>query len=170
MKTKIFTLAIAILGFTTASFAQSTSPIANASATLLTPLSITKDADLNFGNLASTNVGGTVTMGQDGKVTANGVGVKVFDGIPTTAAKFTVTGESGKSYTMNAPGSINLTNGTNPTLTLALDYGTIGATSNALDNNGKSEIFVGGTLTIPANAVAGTYTNTTELKIVVNYQ
>ena len=64
MKTRIITLAVAILGFTSATFAQSnaTNATATASATLLTPLSISKNVDLNFGNIASSNEEGTAVL------------------------------------------------------------------------------------------------------------
>ena len=178
MKTKFFTLAIAILGFTSASFAQSTATnaTANASATLLTPLSITKSVDLNFGNIASSNETGTAILSTAGVVTRTG-GVAVLTGIQATAAKFTVTGDAAQKFTMTAPASIGLSSGTGDPLNLVLEYKTdLGATLTAPSatgvvlTGGSRDIFVGGTLTVPANTVAGTYTNTTDLKITVAYE
>ncbi len=165
MKTKFITLAIAILGFSSATFAQSAAT-ATASATLLTPLSITKDIDLNFGNIASSNEAGTAVLTTGGVVSSTG-GVAILDGITPTAAKFTVVGASSETYSMDAPASIVLTSGsTNLNLSLVYDKA---ASGNVL-TGGSSVILVGGTLSIPANTVAGTYTNTTDLKITVNYE
>lgn len=166
MKTKFITLAIAILGFSSATFAQSEATAA-ASATLLTPLSITKDKDLNFGNIASSNEAGTAVLTTGGVVSSTG-GVAILDGVtPPAAAKFTVVGASSETYSMQAPASIVLTSGsTNLNLSLVYDK----AASGNLLTGGSSVILVGGTLSIPANTVAGTYTNPSGLKITVNYE
>lgn len=168
MKTKFITLAISILGFTSATFAQSTATnaTATASATLLTPLSITKDIDLNFGNIASSNEAGTAVLTTAGVISRTG-GVAILDGVTPAAAKFTVVGASSETYSMDAPASIKLKSGSTE-LNLSLVYDKA-ATGNVL-TGGSSVILVGGTLSIPANTVAGTYTNTTDLKITVNYE
>ncbi len=168
MKTKFFTLAIAILGFTSASFAQSTATnaTANASATLLTPLSITKNIDLNFGNVASSNESGTAVLTTASVISRTG-GVAILEGITPSAAKFTVLGASSETYSMQAPSSIKLKSGSTE-LDLSLVYDKA-STGNVL-TGGSSIILVGGTLSIPANTVAGTYTNTTDLKITVAYE
>lgn len=168
MKTRIITLALAILGFTSSTFAQSTATnaTANASATLLTPLSITKDVDLNFGNIASSNEEGTAVLTTGGVISRTG-GVAILDGVTPAAAKFTVIGASSETYSMQAPSSIKLRSGS-VELDLSLVYDK-NATGNVL-SSGSSTILVGGTLSIPANTVAGTYSNTTDLKITVNYE
>ena len=94
-------------------------------------------------------------------------GVAILKGITPTAAKFTVIGASSEKYRMQAPSSIKLKSGTTE-LNLNLTYNKE-ATGNTL-TGGSSTILVGGTLSIPANTVAGTYSNTTDLKITVNYE
>lgn len=170
MKTKIFTLAIAILGFSASSFAQiptGTFAIANASATMLTPLKIEKNQDLNFGNIASSMEAGTAVLTTAGGISRTG-GVAILKNITPTAAQFTVTGDQNQKYSMDAPASIELTSGSTK-LTLVLDYGTNTASGNVL-TGGSSVIKVGGTLSVPANTVAGIYTNTKDLKITVAYE
>ena len=168
MKTRIITLAVAILGFTSATFAQSnaTNATATASATLLTPLSISKNVDLNFGNIASSNEAGTAVLTTASGISRTG-GVAILDGVTPTAAQFTVVGASSETYSMQAPSSIKLKSGS-VELNLSLVYDK-NATGNVL-TGGSSTILVGGTLSIPANTVAGTYSNTTDLKITVNYE
>lgn len=168
MKTKILTLAIAILGFTTASFAQSNAT-ATSSATLLTPLTIENKANLDFGTLASSNTNGTAILSTDGGVTkTGGVGVIVTSGVTPKAAQFLVTGALNSKYHMVAPSSIELT-GPAGNLTLTLNYDKSTTELNDL-TSGTSTIKVGGILDIPANTVAGTYTNASGLKITVNYE
>ena len=139
---------------------------ATASATLLTPLSITKNVDLNFGNIASSNEAGTAVLTTAGVISRTG-GVAILKGITPAAAKFTVIGASSETYSMQAPSSIKLKSGSTE-LDLSLVYDKT-ATGNVL-TGGSSVILVGGTLSIPANTVAGTYSNTTDLKITVNYE
>lgn len=172
MKTRIFTLAIAILGFTSASFAQS-SATAEASATLLTPLSIKKDANLNFGTIASSATDGTATIeaSEVGKRTVTN-GVAALGGSPSPA-KFTVTGAKDQYYGMvTPPSTIQLTNESDGTkkLDLVLTYSNNAKDSRKFDINGKNIFYVGGSINIPAGTIAGIYSNKTGLTVTVAYE
>ena len=63
--TKVFALAIVAIGFSTQVNAQATAT-ASASATIVTPISITKTVDLNFGNVGASGVAGTVVISPAG--------------------------------------------------------------------------------------------------------
>ena len=66
---KVITLAIAILGFSAASFAQSTATAlaVPASATILTPISISlKNDGLRFGTIVTNGAAGDVVIGSTG--------------------------------------------------------------------------------------------------------
>jgi len=167
MKTtiKLFALAVLILGFSANSFAQSISAPATASATLLVPLSIAKTTDMSFGTIASTGTAGTVVLDYANGTTVTG-GVTKFGGTITTA-QFTVTGDTDKTFSISHPATITLTGSVAGTLEVAINnqLGTSGTLV-----SGTKVINVGGTLTVPANTVAGVYSNTQDLKVTVNYE
>lgn len=167
---KILALATLILGFASTSFAQSsvTAP-ATASATLLAPFSIDKMTDMNFGKLAVVSTDGTVTLDYDGKVTPHG-GVKLMGGTHS-AASFTVTGEGKSTFSISYPTTITLTGSVSGSLTVSdilCDKGSTGSTG-TLSDGGSLDLRVRGTLNVPANSVAGIYTNSTGLTVTVNY-
>src|ERR1700753_3762247 len=82
--TKIFATATIIIAGASASFAQATAT-ASASATIITPITITKTADMNFGNVAvSATIAGTAILAPAG--TRSGTG-----GVNLPATNGTVT-------------------------------------------------------------------------------
>lgn len=161
---KILTLVLLAFGFSTATFAQSTAT-ASATATFLVPISIAKNADLNFGTLASSGTAGTAVLTTAGALSKTN-GVTIVSGTPT-AAQFTVTGDSNKSFSVTRPASIVLTGSVSGSLTLTLADDLGGATGTLV--SGTKVIKVGGTLAVPANTVAGVYSNASGLSITVNY-
>lgn len=164
---KIFALATLILGFASTSFAQnSANATATATATLLAPLSITKTADMNFGTLAVSATAGTVVLDYADGVTSTG-GVKLFGGAPSTAS-FTVTGEGKKIFNISYPATITLGGSVSGNLIVDNILCDKVNTGTLLDN-GSLVLKVKGTLNVPANSVAGIYTNTAGLKVTVNY-
>ena len=137
---------------------------ANAAVTLITPISITKVTDLEFGTFVASTSPGTITMTPAGSVSAAG-GVTQINGGSISAAAFTVAGEADQTYSITLPGAVSL-NGTLEGDALSLD----GFTSTP-DVSGvigtDATISVGGTLTVPANSKADIYTGTFD--VVVNY-
>jgi hypothetical protein len=164
--TKFFAIAIAILGFSAASFAQS-SATATATATLITPISITKTTDMNFGTVAASATAGSVTLDYNDVATPSGGTTLVAGGAARKAAEFQVTGQNSSSFSISCPTSIVLTSGAN-TLTVNAISPDSGSTSN-LSASGSKTIKVQGTLVVPAGALAGVYTNTADLEVTVNY-
>ena len=61
MKKNIIITAFVILAFASASIAQSTAT-ATATATIITPITLTKNTDMNFGNIAIGATAGTVLL------------------------------------------------------------------------------------------------------------
>ena len=167
MKTtfKIFALATLILGLSTSSFAQSTSGAATASATLLVPISIAKTTDMNFGTVAASATAGTVVLDYANVTTVTG-GVTKFAGTTSTAS-FTVTGEGSKAFSISYPTTVTLTGSVSGSLIVDNIVCEQGA-SNTL-SSGTKVLNVKGILNVPANSVAGSYTNTADLKVTVNY-
>jgi hypothetical protein len=168
---KLYTLlviTIATVGFTTSASAQSTAN-ATVTTTLITPLSIAKTTDMNFGTIAATATAGTVVLDYANALTPTG-GVKLITGgAAPSIASFTVTGEGTSSFSIQTPTTVNLTGTAGGSLSVDNITADLGGT-NALIA-GSNVIKVKGTLTVPANAVAGVYNLTTaaDFFVTVNY-
>jgi hypothetical protein len=166
MKNKILVSAILSIVLSANSFAQS-GQTATATATLITPISIAVANDMQFGSIAASGTSGTVTLdtATNSRSASGGVYLQ-SGGAAAQIAEFTVTGEANHSFTISSPATIALARSGGGSLNLALT-GT--ATPSTLDDLGSSTIKIGGTLTVPANSLSGTYTNTTDLTVTVNY-
>lgn len=164
-------IAIIVLGFSAASFGQTTSTnAATATATLVRPLLITKSVDMNFGTLASSGTIGTATLTTGGEVSSDG-GVRVMTGgDPTTAAEFDVEAPINVNITYTLPEvPLTLTDGAGHDITLTAFSSTPTSGSNS-GATGEYTIQLGASLSIPANSVAGEYKNTTDIKVTVDYE
>lgn len=172
MKISIKIAAVALmLGFAFQANAQETAgATATASATIIAPIQIAKNVDMNFGDIIATTSGGTVVLAVDGGRTPVGVQISTA-GAVGAAAQFTVTGTGTYTYDINLPANgYEITTGTG----LAGEVMTIGTW---IHNAGVapalvagSNIFnVGATLGVVANQVAGEYTNATPFTVSVNY-
>jgi len=167
----LFAVVIAAIGFTTNAKAQS-AVTSTATATLIIPISIEETSSMNFGSLAASAVEGTAVLTPAGGLTATPGVTIAAGGAPVTPAAFTVTGEGTNGFDLTFPASIALTSPAIGALPLALaitcDASTEVSSSQALVGGTKVLNF-GGTLTIPANAVAGTYTNDANFTVSVQY-
>ena len=153
----LLVLAIIVLGFAATSFAQVTAT-ASTTATIITPIAIEKDVDMNFGNIAvSPTLGGTVVLPTSGSRTkTGGVTLPVVTGT-VSAASFTVTGEGNSTYSITLPSSAITLTGPSGTMTVENFVSTPSNTGTL--NSGTQEVKVGATLNVGAAQAAGTYTN-----------
>jgi len=147
---------------------QTASATATASATIITPISISKTADMNFGNIAvSASAGGTVVLAPAGTRTITGsVTLPATTGSPAAAA-FTVTGQGNYTYSITLPSSATLTDGASHNMTVATF--TSNPSSTGTLSSGTQNISVGATLTVAAAQTPGTYTTSTPFTVTVNY-
>lgn len=164
------TLRIAIVGAAlgAVSFASAasaaTSATANASAEVLSTLTLAANSALSFGQIAA-NTGGSVTVNADSTVTSSGSLVSTGTRAP---AGFTVTGTPNANVVLTLPSSATLTrSGGTETMSIA------GFNSNPggafqLGATGSSNFAVGGTLTVASGQVSGTYNGT--FAVSVEYQ
>jgi len=135
---------------------------ADAAATIIAPLTITKNVDLNFGNIASGSAAGSVVLSPAGGRTATNVILPNVTGT-VSAAQFTVNGLAGANYSLTLPPSATISSGSE---TMVINNFTSNAT-NVL--TGGSETFsVGATISIAANQPAGLYTG--NFSVTVDYQ
>src|SRR5688500_5643260 len=104
---KLFVVVLLLVGSASVN-AQNTAQ-ATATATIVTPISIAKTSDMNFGNLAVDAItGGSVVLAPNGSRTAaDGVSLPATSGT-VSAAAFTVTGNAGYTYSITLPGNVIL--------------------------------------------------------------
>lgn len=152
---------------TLGAFAQATAT-ANATAIIVSPISITNTGDMNFGNVAVSAIAGTVILAPAGTRTlTGGVTLPTVTGT-VTAATFDVTGTGSYTYTIALPSvGLTLSNGSETMIVNA--FTSIPSGTGALSGLGAQTINVGATLNVGANQAAGTYTSATPFDVTVNY-
>jgi len=171
MKSKIILTAILVIGCTAISKSQSTA-YASTTAVLVTPISISKTTDMHFGTVAASGTAGTVVLDYaDGRTATGGASLPAGSTTQKTAV-FTVTGEGSSSFAITIPSSaITLTGSVSGTMTVD-NFVCDGGASTTL-TTGTKTLKVKATLNVPANTVAGTYTNalanSSALFVTVNY-
>ncbi|MFT3982248.1 MAG: DUF4402 domain-containing protein [Ferruginibacter sp.] len=166
---KIFLAAIVLTGAAVNANAQAVAT-ATASATIVSPISIAKDADMNFGNLSvSPSAGGTVTMEATAAATRTaslGGGVSLPANTGTvSAAQFTVSGQASFTYDLVLPTTITLVNGANA---MTVENFTSSSTG-TLDGTGNESFYVGADLIVDAGQAPGVYTTSSPFFVAVNY-
>jgi len=167
--TKIFATAAIIFAGATASFAQATAT-ASASANVVTPITITKTVDMNFGNIAvSATLAGTAVMTPGGTRSTGGAGGVTLPSTTGTvsAASFNVAGQASYTYAITLPTTATISSGTN-TMTVNAFTSSPSATG-ALSAGGTQTLTVGATLNVANAQPAGAYTNATAVPVTVNY-
>ena len=164
------TLALA----STAMFAQaSANTTANATASIMRPITIVKATDMAFGNVIwNSPTAGTAVM----PVTTSGIGVLTYTGGVVasngtqTAASFTIGGKKNKTYTITAaPASgaaVTLTAASDTTKTMTVTALTINAANGITGGNigtlsatNADTVYVGGTLNVPTTAIEDVYSS-----------
>lgn len=133
---------------------------AGATATVITPIAITKVTDLAFGKFSALT-GGTIKVDTDNAISVTGA-VKKGTGSTGTAAKFDVTGDTSNTYSISHSGTPALTSGVNTMLltkvsALTAAAGTTTEVTSGTLTAGTQSIYVGGTLTVASGQPAGAY-------------
>ncbi len=164
---KVSALVILVIGFAANVSAQSTAS-ASASATIISPITITKTIDLDFGNVAASGAAGTVVIDPAGaRTTTGGASLPVLTGT-VSSASFDVAGQALYTYAITLPAAaITISNGANN-----MTVGTFTSTPTAtgtLDAGGTQTVTVGATLNVGASQASGLYTSGTPFDVTVNY-
>lgn len=153
---------------TMADDAHSRSVSASSKARVITPISIenTGAQGLDFGVIALGALESTVVVSAEATVPVNvssGDAV-VISSTPQKAAKFTVSGESGQSYSITLPATATLVSGL-----YSLTVSNFTCSNGAGGNIGTNDLFyVGGELTIPAGATPAVYQGTFSITVAYN--
>jgi hypothetical protein len=145
-----------------------TAATATTSATIITPISISKNADMSFGNLAvQASTGGTVILAPAGtRTSTSGVTLPSTTGT-VGAADFTVTGSGSFTYSITLPSTVTLTH-SGGVQTMSAGSFTSNPSSTGILSSGTQNISVGATLSIGAGQLAGVYTSG-NFNVTVNY-
>jgi Mat/Ecp fimbriae major subunit len=136
---------------------------ADAKATILSPITVTKTADLDFGTIA-VNAADTVTIAASSDTATCGAtaGNLICAGT-TSRAKFNVTGAANTSVSISSDANVTLLSGANSmSATLAKS-----AASATLSATGAASFQVGGALSVGATQAAGAYVGA--FNVTVNY-
>ena len=171
MKKHFLLMAVSMMAFVTASFAQSTA-YASTTAVLVTPIAISKTTDMHFGTVASSATAGTVVLDYaDGRTATGGASLPAGSTTQKTAV-FAVSGEGTSGFSITIPSApITLTGSISGTMTVG-SFVCDGGASTTLVAGAKT-LKVKATLNVPANTVAGTYSNalgnSSALFVTVNY-
>ncbi|MBP7675339.1 MAG: DUF4402 domain-containing protein [Thermoanaerobaculia bacterium] len=160
--------AIAMLVPAGSAMAQSsTSANANATATIVTPITLTRTADLRFGEVVASTADGTVVITSGGAKSATG-GVTALSGLPHGAAAFTVGGGANRTFSITIPTTdVTITKiASTETMTVNAFTSSLGS-SGTLSSGGAATLNVGGTLNVGASQTTGNYSG--EFSVTVAY-
>jgi len=147
--------------------AQSTdTEAAQASATILQHLSLTKNVDLAFGGVITDVNGGTVLIPATSSATPSYSELPTQLTTTTSAAKFTANGEDGATFAITLPESTVITNGSS-SMTVDEFVSSVGTSGVQLEDSEKM-FYVGATLNIGAAQAAGTYNGS--FNVTVTYE
>ena len=171
---------VVVLGLVAASsgaWAQSSATTsANATATVVRPITIGSTVDLQFGNIVA-GAGGTLALSAASPPVPTITGGVTQPGTQTgtvAAAVFNVGGEGGMAYSITLPSSAATLTGsvsgtmTVDTFTTSAVSGTLGTLSSTLGSAGTQSFYVGGVLHVGANQNPGNYSGTFTVTVAYN--
>jgi hypothetical protein len=168
---KFFALAIVMIAFSASSFAQvSASATANASATIIAPITLANNTPLDFGNVVTSGAIGTVTLSTGGvRTPGGGASILPAQAGSVSVATFTVGGTEGFTYLITLPSAaLTIDDGGGNTMTVD-SFTSNPAASSTIPTGGTETISVGATLHVGANQAGGLYTSATPFTVTVNY-
>ena len=160
----LFAAIVLVSGFATVN-AQVTAT-ATGSATIITPIAISKTTDMNFGSVAVSATAGTVilTPASTRSITG-GVTLPAVTGT-VAAAVFAVTGLGASTYSISLPASYIISSGGN---SMTVNAFTSTPSGTGALTSGAQNVQVGATLNVGATQAAGTYINAAGFNVTVNY-
>jgi len=182
MSAKITKLALALGAVVLAgsAWAQSNTATAVATATVVAPLTVSKATDMNFGTFAATT-GIASVMKLSTTALTTGSTAKIYTGAALSVAKFDVTGDAARTFSISYEGSSTQLVSTTPVANMPVDWTAVAMSaetaatelsdgSDSLTGTltaGVAHIFAGGNLTVGAYQPAGIYTG--NLVVTVTY-
>jgi len=144
---------------------------ASATATIVTPITLNKVNDLNFGNIAVNSSCGVVNLSPAGTRSATGGISLPTNAGPVSAAEFTVSGMQEYTYTITLPSEVLITNtyGTGGETMIVDTFVSDPSPTGNLGPGGSQNLNIGATVHIEGNQAKGTYVSVTQFNVSVNY-
>lgn len=141
---------------------------AAASATVISPIEIAKNTDLNFGNIAVGATNGTVEYQTSGtRVPQGGITLPATSGSPSLAT-FTVTGQGNYTFAITLPTTAHtIQSPGNNTMTVTAFTSDPPTTGTLV--SGTKVVTVGATLNATANQPVGVYSSVNPFEVKVEY-
>jgi hypothetical protein len=165
-RTAILTVVLAF-GFSGSAGAQSNSATnsCNATATIVTGISLTKTADLNFGSVVPGGAAGAVVMSPAGARSATG-GASLGSSTGSSAGSFTVAGLASAAYSITLPASTTIASGGN---NMTVDtFASTPSGTGTLSGGGTQTLSIGATLHVAASQPTGTYSGSFNVTVTYN--
>lgn len=145
----------------------------NATLNVVEVITLTQDADLNFGYI-TTGSTGTLTLDPETEDRTGTGGMLLLDGEASHVASYTVEGAANCGYAVTYPNEFTITNSaaTHDVLTVTPSIfipsnGTLDDNTGVLDGSGDGDFVIGGSISFATAAVAGEYNG--YFIIAVNY-
>lgn len=136
-----------------------------ANATVRRSLVVTKVSDLAFGTLLVPSANGSIIINATtGARTTSGTAPTFITGPVFTRAQYTITGQSGTTFSITVPATFTISNGTT-TLTVTTSRS---ATGTQTLTGGTFSLGVGGTLPVTAASTRGNYTGSFSVTLTYN--
>lgn len=164
---KLFT--IVLLSMVAFSTRAQVSATATATAVIVTPIAITKTADMNFGNVAVSTTAGTVVLTPAGGRTATGGVTLPTTAGTVTAASFDVSGTGSYTYSITLPSTALTLTRNSGTETMDVNNFTSSPSGTGTLSSGAQTLTVGATLNVAGSQVPGTYVSGSSFTVTVNY-
>ncbi len=168
---KLLLTTVVVSGQAINSLAQNNATTASASAAVITPITVVKNVDMSFGNMAvSPSTPGSVMLSPSGIRSTGGAGGVTLPATTGTVspASFTVSGQGNYTFAITLPTSCIINDGSGNTMTG--DAFTSNPVSTGILNiSGTRILNIGATLNLSAGQHPGAYTNVSGLPITVNY-
>jgi hypothetical protein len=178
---KVLVLAVIFSGFAVSASAQGVTLNSSAAAVIVQTITMVKNYDLHFGDLAVTTLAGTCVLtpmagASPTRTVTGGVTLPASTGTPR-AAEFYVTGAAAQTYIITIPQTdVTITHTVDNTKTMIVNTFTTDKTNltpstwRGTLTGGNETFHVGGTCNVNANQFAGLYQNLVGFPVTVNYE
>ncbi len=171
--TRLFAVASLLIIFAVTAQAQVTDN-STATATIIAPIGIDKQVDLNFGNLSVSGTQGVVTLEPTSAALRSQVGGVTFPAVAgtVTAAEFAISGVPESTYSILLPSTdlvITNTTGTGGETMIVNNFTSTPTPTGELNLSGTETLYVGADVTVAANQQSGVYVSAVPFDVTVNY-